>query len=127
MAVTYKAIKAINPSKPNEAPKWFARVVGNGYTTLETLAEYAVATSTVSKADILAVLEVVMEKINQDLSEGKIVKLGDYFTLQVGISSKAVETPEEVTSSLIKKAKVNFRAGATLKDTLKILTYEKTK
>jgi predicted histone-like DNA-binding protein len=99
--------------------------VGNGETTLKDLADYASETSTVSKADILAVLETTLTKVSKDLSNGKIVKVGEYFTLQMGLSSEGSATEAEVTSSKVKGAKINFRPGKMLADMIKLASFSK--
>lgn len=125
MAIKFKSEQKKNPQDLAAAPQWYARAIGDGETTLKDLAEYASETSTVSKADILAVLETSLTKISKDLANGKIVRVGEYFTLQMGISSEPSATEDEVNASKIKKAKINFRPGKMLGDMIKLATYQK--
>ena len=125
MAILFKPIQKKNPQKPDDPAKWYAVAVSDGDTTLEDLAAYAAETSTVSKADILAVLETCFTKTAKDLSAGKIVRIGGYFTLQMSISSDPSDTEEEVTASKIKKCKINFRPGKMLADMIKLVNYHK--
>ena len=62
MPVKIKAVQKINPQKRNEPAKWYPQAIGDGETTLNDLAAYASSVSTVSKGDILAVLETVLIK-----------------------------------------------------------------
>lgn len=82
MPITFNAVPKKNPQKPNDPPKYYANIIGEGKTTLSDLAKYASTVSTVSKADILAVLESTFSKIADDVADGKIVYVGEYFTLQ---------------------------------------------
>jgi predicted histone-like DNA-binding protein len=125
MAIKFKTIARKNLQKPSEPAKWYASAVGDGETKLNDLAQYASETSTVSKADILAVLESTLTKVSKDLSEGKIVRVGEYFTLQMSVSSEGSEKEEEVTASKIKKSKINFRPGKMLGDMIKLATFSK--
>jgi len=125
MSIKFNVIQKKNPQDLNAAPKWYASAVGDGETTLKDLADYASETSTVSKADILAVLETVLTKVSKDLSNGKIVKVGEYFTLQMGLSSEGSATEAEVTSSKVKGAKINFRPGKMLADMIKLASFSK--
>ncbi|GEM55541.1 DNA-binding protein [Flavobacterium branchiophilum] len=125
MSVKFNVVAKKNPQDLTAAPKWYASAVGDGETTLKDLAEYASKTSTVSKADILAVLETTLTKVSIDLSNGKIVKVGEYFTLQMSLSSEGSATEAEVTSSKVKGAKINFRPGKMLKDMIKLATFSK--
>lgn len=125
MAIKFKAEQKKNPQDLTATPFWYARAVGDGETTLKDLAEYASETSTVSKADILAVLETSLTKISKDLSNGKIVRVGEYFTLQMGVSSEPSVNQDDVNASKIKKAKINFRPGNMLSDMIKLASYQK--
>lgn len=125
MPITFNAVAKKNPQKPKDAPKYYANIVGEGKTTLSDLAKHAAATSTVSKADILAVLESTFSKIADDVADGKIVYVGDYFTLQAGGSSEGKATAEEVTASSIKSVRTIFRPGKMIKDALKVATFQK--
>lgn len=125
MPIKFNVIQRRNLQKPNEPLKWYASAIGDGETNINDLAAYASETSTVSKADILAVLESTLTKVSKDLSEGKIVRVGEYFTLQMSISSEASEKEEEVNASKIKSAKINFRPGKMLADMIKLATYQK--
>jgi predicted histone-like DNA-binding protein len=125
MPITFNVIQKRNPQDPDAPQKFYADIVGNGETTLADLAKYASTVSTVSKADILAVLESTFSKIADDVADGKIVYVGDYFTLQAGGSSEGKETSEEVNASSIESVKTIFRPGKMIKDALKLATFQK--
>ncbi|WP_411811926.1 DNA-binding protein [Chryseobacterium scophthalmum] len=125
MPITFNVISRKNIQKPNDPPKYYADIVGNGQTTLADLAKYASTVSTVSKADILAVLESTFSKIADDVADGKIVYVGEYFTLQAGGSSEGKETADEVNASSIKSVRTLFRPGKMIKDALKLSTFQK--
>jgi predicted histone-like DNA-binding protein len=125
MSIKFNVVQKKNPRDLTAATKWYASAVGDGTTSLQDLADYASETSTVSKADILAVLESTLTKVSKDLANGRIVKVGDYFTLQMGVSSDGSDKEDEVTSSKIKSAKINFRPGKMFKNMIKLATYSK--
>ncbi|MPS64201.1 MAG: DNA-binding protein [Chryseobacterium sp.] len=125
MPITFNVVPKKNPQQPDNPPKYYANIVGEGKTTLADLAKYAATVSTVSKADILAVLESTFSKIADDVADGKIVYVGEYFTLQAGGSSEGKDTPDEVSASSIKSVKTIFRPGKMIKDALKLATYKK--
>lgn len=125
MSIKIKAVQKKNPQKPTEPAKWYPQAIGNGETNLSDLAAYASAVSTVSKGDILAVLETVLTKVSSDLSEGKIVRVGEYFTLQMGITGVASEKEEEVTGAKVKSAHILFRPGKMLSDMIKTASFKK--
>ncbi|WP_265429733.1 DNA-binding protein [Chryseobacterium sp. YIM B08800] len=125
MPITFKTVVRKNPRNPVAPEKYYADIVGEGKTTLSDLAKYASTVSTVSKADILAVLESTFSKIADDVADGKIVYVGEYFTLQAGGSSEGFETPEEVNANAIKSLRTIFRPGKMIKDALKLSSYQK--
>jgi predicted histone-like DNA-binding protein len=125
MSIKFNVVPRKNPRDLDTPAKYYANIVGDGKTTLSDLAKHASTMSTVSKADILAVLESTFEKIAQDVADGKIVYVGEYFTLQAGGSSVCAETEKEVTAANIKTVKAVFRPGKMIKDALKLATFQK--
>ena len=125
MPVKIKVVQKINPQKRNEPAKWYPQAIGDGETTLNDLATYASSVSTVSKGDILAVLETVFDKAGKDLSDGKIVRIGEHFTLQVSITGTPSDKESEVNGSKVKSSHILFRPGKALSDMLKVLTFKK--
>ena len=125
MSIKFNVVPRKNPRDLDAPAKYYANIVGDGKTTLSDLAKHASTMSTVSKADILAVLESTFEKIAQDVADGKIVYVGEYFTLQAGGSSVGSETEKEVTAANIKTVKAVFRPGKMIKDALKLATFQK--
>ena len=125
MAITFTVVQRKNPQKPTAAPKYYANIVGEGKTTLADLAKHAAATSSVSKADILAVLESTFTQIAEDVADGKIVYVGEYFTLQAGGSSAPADSPQEVTAASIRSVRTIFRPGKMIRDALKVAEFHK--
>ena len=125
MAINYVLVERGNPQKPEEPKKFYAQAKSTGSVTLKELGKEITQRSTVNHADTLAVLEALTQVLADNLSAGKIVRLGDFGTFQIAITSDGAETEKEFTSNLVKKPKVAFRAGNDLKDMLKVLKYEK--
>ena len=125
MAINYVLVERGNPQKPEEPKKFYAQAKSTGSVTLKELGKEITQRSTVNHADTLAVLEALTQVLADNLSAGKIVRLGDFGTFQIAITSDGAETEKEFTSNLVKNPKVAFRAGNDLKDMLKVLKYEK--
>ncbi|WP_374446586.1 DNA-binding protein [Epilithonimonas sp.] len=125
MPIKFKVVPKKNPQNRDEPAKYYANIVGDGKTTLDDLARYAASTSTVSKADIYAVLESTFSKIAEDVADGKIVYVGGYFTLQAGGSSYGEDHEKDVTAASIKSVRPVFRAGKMIKDALKLASFQK--
>jgi predicted histone-like DNA-binding protein len=87
--------------------------------------EIAEGSTTVSDSDVLAVLNDLTKVLRRHLSNGEIVRFGDFGSFQVAIASEGADTVEKFTVSLIKGAKVTFRPGVDLKEMPATLKYEK--
>ena len=125
--VTYSVAPRINPRDKEAAPKYYGRVQANGDVNIREMSERIQQTCTVHKADVQAVLLALEDVIIDALKGGEIVRLGDLGTFQIGISSKGAVTEEDYDTSLIKRAKINFRPGTVLSNALSGLSFTKVK
>jgi len=71
---------------------------------------------TVRESDCYAVLRALEHNIMDELKQGKVVQLGGLGNLQVGVSSNGEVLAESVSGNTVKKAHINFRPGAKLRD-----------
>ena len=128
MAIKYNIIERKNILKPSEPAKFYASAKADGEISFKALAkEIAAAGSTVSDSDMLAVLNDLNKLLIKHLSEGKIVRFGNFGSFQVSISSTGAETEAKFSSSNITGNKIQFRPGAELKAMLATAKYEKLK
>lgn len=81
--------------------------------------------STVSGADIRAVLYALVDVSIDGLSRGAIIRMGDLGSFRVSFKSDGRATPEEVNSACIKNPGIVYTPAARIKDTLKNLKYAK--
>lgn len=126
MPIPFTVIQKGNPSKPQEPKKFYASAKSSGEVTFRSLSkEISSGSTTVSDTDVLAVLNDLSKVLARHLSEGKIVRFGDFGSFQISISSEGVETEDKVTAAQIKSNKIIFRPGIDLKDMLSIAKYEK--
>ena len=123
--VTYSVVPRINPREKNDPPKYYAQAQASGDVNIREMSERIQQTCTVTKADVYAVLVSMEDVIIDALKSGEIVRLGDFGTFQIGVSGKGTLTEEEYDSSLIQKARINFRPGIALSGILTNLTYAK--
>lgn len=65
--------------------------------------------------------------LSKHLADGRIVRLGDFGSFQISLSSEGADAANKVNASLIKGSKILFRPGLDLRDTLATLKYEKKK
>ncbi|MBT0550899.1 HU family DNA-binding protein [Riemerella anatipestifer] len=126
MSIKYKTIQKAQPGVAGGGDKkFYASPVYQGEKTLEGLTKDIEKISTVSGADIRAVLYALVDVMQTSLSEGRIVRLGELGSMRVSLSSEGKAKEEEVTSAAVKSAKVLFTPGSDLKKMLQTLKFEK--
>lgn len=125
MPVQYVLIEKGNPSKPEEPKKYYAQAKSTGEITYKTLAKEIASKSSLNAGDVFNVLEVLTQVLNREISDGRIVRLGDFGSLQLSLSSEGVDAVEKFNASHIKGNKIIFRPGKDLKAIMNNLEYKK--
>ena len=126
MAVSYVVVERGNPLKPGNPKKFYAQAKSSGEVTLKKLSKkIAEGSTTVSDTDVLAVLNELTKMLSKHLSEGRIVRFGNFGSFQITVSSTGAETESKFNASLIDKAKVIFRPGIDLREKVATLKFEK--
>ena len=121
----YRLIQKIMPGKPDDPKKWYAIGVSRGEITLRDLYREIALISTVSPVDTAAVVEAFLQLVPKYLCDGQIVRLGDFGSFSLRISSEGAETEGAFKSSMIKDAKIHFRPGKEVENVLNNLAFEK--
>jgi len=125
MAVKIKTVQKRNPRDLVAPAKFYAQAIADGSVDLNDLAEIIATQCTVSKADCYAVLIALESNIIRELKKGRIIRLGELGSFQVGVSSEGSDLSEDVSAASVKKSKINFRPGFSLRGMLKALVYKK--
>ena len=125
MAIPFKVIAKANPSDRSLPERFFGNAQVGGEATLRDLANRISSMSTLTTIDTLAVLEAFVQVIPGELTNGRIVRLGDFGSLRVLLQSQGSDTPEEFTSSLINQARVRFRPGRLIQNALDTATFQR--
>ena len=90
----------------------------------EELSEMIEKKSTMSRGDVMGVLAEVEVTSCYMLEKGHPVNLGLLGTFYPGIETKSVDSPEKVTSKVIKRLKILFKPSTYLKKRLKNVSFE---
>ena len=122
-------IKAVAKGRPGVVgggdKKYYAVPVSDGEMDLDALTKSIEKISTVSGADIRAVLYALVDVSIDGLSRGAIIRMGELGNLRISANSGGKATPEEVNGACIKKANIVFTPAARLKELLKNLKFVK--
>ena len=125
MALKYKLVQKGNPSNPTAPKKFYGNAVNTGNVTLRALADEIAEISTVGHADTVAVIESLLQLIPRHVTEGKIVRLGDFGSFGVRLSTEGADSETEFNSRMIKSLRMYFRPGAEVKKVLTSTKFEK--
>jgi predicted histone-like DNA-binding protein len=101
--------------------------VAQGVTDVRELVDRISDLSTVTSIDTLAVLEALLKVIPKELSNGRIVRLGDLGTFRLTLKSEGSDQSENFNNSLIKGTNLIFRAGKLFRNVLNTVTFAKAK
>ncbi len=127
MSVKYKIVQKGEPGVVGGGnKKFYASLVSSGNQGIEALTNRIQQMSTVTGADIRAVLYAIAEIVPEMLSEGQIVTIGDLGNFRLSISSEGSDTEEEVNSSNIRKSRILFRPGSKFASMLNSLEFKKS-
>lgn len=126
MPISFKVISRGQPGVVGGGEKkFYASPVSNGEVSLNDLTKQIEKISTVSGADIRAVLYALVDVSISNLENGNIVRLGELGSLRPSFNSEGRDTEEEVNASVIKRSSVVFTPGSSIKDMLKTVKYKK--
>lgn len=114
----------LNPQNITAENKFYAKAISQGVIDFERLAYLVSNQCTVRESDCYAVLRALEHNIMDELKQGKVVQLGGLGNFQVGVSSNGEELAESVSGNSVKKAHLNFRPGAKLRDMLEIVKFK---
>lgn len=120
MAIRYKLIEKSQPGVAGGGiKKWYAQAVSNGEMSIDDLVQEIEKFSTLSEADIRAVIIALENVMSGALANGKIIrmdKLGSFYT---GLSSEGIAPRKDFNVHMIKSVKVHYRPGKRIRAALK--------
>ena len=125
MPINYVLVERGDPRDSSVPKKFYAQSRSRGEMTLRELSKRIADISTVSSIDTMAVLEALLQVIPEELTEGNIVRLGDFGSFFTSTQSSGAETEENFDDSLIKKTAIRFRPGIQVNNVLKNVKYKK--
>ena len=82
---------------------------------------YVLATE---ETDVRAAISGILYEVKRALKAGRIARLGDLGSLQIGLNSEGAASVKEFSGSMIKGAHLIFRPSKTLAELMKILSYQ---
>lgn len=125
MSVNYSVSQQSHDFSGNGVKLFYARSQSKGVFNFNRLCKRISDRCTATKADVMAALEGCIYVMKEALEDGNIVKLGDFGSFQLSVSSKGAESEKDFTSSNITSVKVNFRPGTEITELYHNLEFNK--
>lgn len=125
MAIKFRLVnRKVMNGADKDSVKTYAMAKASGMSGIDKLCKLISARSTVSSADVKAVLDSLNWAMDLELSSGNIVQLGEFGNFRMSLSSEGTKTEKEFTASKIKKARIVFFPGASLRATKNAAVFE---
>lgn len=125
MSIPYSVLALKNPMRLEEPPKYYARAQSRKTViTEDRIAEDVAFAASLTKGDVSNVIRTLPRLLKQYLEDGYMVDLGDLGKFQYQVMSRGAFTREEFTHHNIKKAKLQYRPGNAIKESIDKLTFE---
>jgi predicted histone-like DNA-binding protein len=125
MAINYVVTPRVNPKDLKAPRKFYAIAKSTGEETIRQLATEISKRTNLSSAEVYAAIEAFIDLIPERLVEGKIVRLGEFGSFSVSLSSAGTEREEDFTAAQIKSNSLNFRPGKLVQKVLDGADYKK--
>lgn len=117
MVMQIKKIERPNPQNREERRWYLAKAPGKSV-GLDEIARSIEKRSTLSRADVMAVLYALVEVIPEHLINGDSVRLGALGSFRASLSSQPAATEASLNASMVKGVKVSFQAGTEVKQAM---------
>ena len=116
--LTYKVVERQNAL--TKQLQYYAQVSPVTPVTLDQIVELIEKRSTVTSADVKAVLDALQFEVRNALVDGKSVRLGDLGSFRPTLSSRSALSADAFLPANIKGVRVRYVPSAALKNDLKL-------
>lgn len=123
MPLNYSIAMMGNPMNAEDPKKAYAKAQISQELTLKDLSKQVASQTTVSRADVSAVLISTVENLFEALQEGKQVDFGELGKFRLQITSRGAETAEKFTATNITGVNIQYVPGEDLKDLFSGMTF----
>jgi len=125
MPINYVVTPRVNPKDLAAPRKFYAIAKSTGEETVRQLATEISKRTNLSSSEVFAAIEAFIDLVPERLAEGKIVRMGDFGSFSISLSSEGVEKEENFTAANIKSNSLNFRPGKLVQNVLDGAEYKK--
>lgn len=125
MAIKYaiQQIKRKSATTGSTDVRYYAQAKYDGVTSQEDIAQMVAQISAISVGDVLSVMNTVAMLLSIELTNGRIVDLGDLGRFRASLRSKSCDKPEEFKREMIRGNKVLFVPGRQIRHKMTSAAY----
>jgi predicted histone-like DNA-binding protein len=123
--INYSLIQRVNPQDLEAPRKFYAVKQSQGEVSVRQLARQISRETMLGLVETTAVIEALLQAVPETLAQGKVVRLGEFGSFRLTLSSEGVENPETFTTSLIGFPNLRFRGGSEFQERLKSVRYSR--
>lgn len=114
MSILIKPVQRKNPQKQDEAPKWYPVQSTIKLVDETEVAELLSDETTLNPMEAAMAIRQLGKIVRRLLLDSKSVRLGNWATLSVTLSSEGSDTKDALTARNIKSVNTNFQPGEDL-------------
>ncbi len=115
MSIFLKPVQRINPSDPDAGKKWYPVQVTTKLVDETEVATLVAEGTTLNPMEALMAIRRLRNVVQRMLLDGKSVRLGDWGSFNITLSTKGEEGKEDLTVRNVKSVNINFQPGADLR------------
>lgn len=120
----YHLVQKVNPQDRSKK-KWYANAVNSSKIGQKEIAKSISSKSSLTSGDVANVIQNLLEELPKELLKGNIVKLEDFGSFRISISSEGVENEKDFKASMIKDVRIIFTPGVEMKEAIGHISFEK--
>lgn len=120
----YNLVQKVNPQDRTKK-KWYANAVVSAKVGQKDIAKTISSKSSLTAGDVANVIQNLLEELPRELAKGNSVKLGDFGTFRISVSSEGVENEKDFNATMIKDIRIIFTPGVEIKKAIEGISFEK--
>lgn len=114
-----------NPSDTTAPKKFYACALPSKELSTRDLAKEISFSTAISSVEVMAVLEAFTELLPKHLTDGRLLRLGDFGSMRLNLRSQGEDTAEDVKNHSILGTKLLFRPSKELSRRLAEVQFRK--
>lgn len=118
MAILIKPVQRVNPLKPSDPMRWYVTQVTTAQVDETQVAMDLADETTLNPSEAMMAIRQLRKILLRRLLGGESVKLGNWGSFSVTLSSTPADTKEAVTARNIKSVNLNFQPDEAFKTDL---------